>query len=231
MNYIEEIYFKLLIEKNICKKELIRIKDNYNEDNENSEYYIYTCFELSINGKDGKLNNINYYELFPKIILSSHILGKNFELNQEDLFRNVFNRLYFLIIFKYDNSTKKEEENNIWYLGQPFFRKYPFSINYDSKTLGFYFKKENKITKNKFQKMENNERIKNIIKYIAIIIFSLAALYFTYYLGLKAREKRRKRANEMKDDDYEYIPEANKDINEADDKIKGKKFMELNTKF
>ena len=35
----------------------------------------------------------------------------------------------------------------------------------------------------------------------------------------------------MKDDDYEYIPEANKDINEADDKIKGKKFMELNTKF
>ena len=62
--------------------------------------------------------------------------------------------------------------------------------------------------------MENNERIKNIIKYIAIIIFSLAALYFTYYLGLKARERRRrrKRANEMKDDDYEYIPEVNKDI-------------------
>ena len=136
MNYIEEIYFKLLIEKNICKKELTTLQDN-----ENLKYYIYKCFELSIFGKDGRLNNINYYELFPKIILSSHILGKNFELNQEDLFRNVFNRLYYLIIFKYNNSTKKEV-NNKWYLGQPFFRKYPFSINYDSKTLGFYFKKK-----------------------------------------------------------------------------------------
>jgi len=34
----------------------------------------------------------------------------------------------------------------------------------------------------------------------------------------------------MKDDDYEYIPEINKDINSADD-IKDKKLMELNVKF
>ena len=111
MNYIEDIYFNKLIEKNICKKELTKLKDN-----ENSKYYMYKCFELLIMGRDGKLNNINYYELFPKIIFSSHILGKTFELNEEDLFRNVFNRLYFLIIFKYNNSTKKEE-NNKWYLG------------------------------------------------------------------------------------------------------------------
>ena len=62
MNYIEEIYFKLLIEKNICQKELTQLQDN-----ENSKYYIYKCFELSIIGKDGRLNNINYYELFPKM--------------------------------------------------------------------------------------------------------------------------------------------------------------------
>ena len=233
MNYIEDVYFGQLIKNNICKKELIKIKNIYSEDKENSEYYIYKCFELSIKGKGGRLNTINYYELFPKIIFSSHILGKNFELNQEDLFRSVFERLYFLIIFKFNNntSTNKKEENEIWDLGQPFFKKYPFSVNYDSKTLGFYFKKDEKIIKNKIQIMENNEKIKKIIKYIGIIIISFGALYFAYYIGLKAREKRRKRANEMKDDDYEYIPEVNKDINEADDKIKGKKFMELNTKF
>ena len=233
MNYIEDIYFGQLIKDNICKKELIKIENIYSEDKENSEYYIYKCFELSIKGKGGRLNTINYYELFPKIIFSSHILGKNFELNQEDLFRSVFERLYFLIIFKFNNntSTNKKEENEIWDLGQPFFKKYPFSVNYDSKTLGFYFKKDEKILKNKIQMMENNEKIKKIIKYIGIIIISFGALYFAYYIGLKAREKRRKRANEMKDDDYEYIPEVNKDINEADDKIKGKKFMELNTKF
>ena len=79
--------------------------------------------------------------------------------------------------------------------------------------------------------MENNEKIKKIIKYIGIILISFGALYSAYYIGLKAREKRRKRANEMKDDDYEYIPDVNKDINGTDDKIKAKKFMELNTKF
>ena len=45
--------------------------------------------------------------------------------------------------------------------------------------------------------MENNAKIKNIIKYIAIIIFSFIGLYFAYYLGLKEREKRRKRGKEM----------------------------------
>ena len=230
MNYIEDIYFMQLIQKNICKKEVIRMEDIYNEDNENSEYFIYKCFELSINGKGGKLYNINYYELFPKIIFSSHILGKNFELNQEDLFRNVFNRLYFLIIFKNQNTTNKKEENNIWYLGQPFFRRYPFSINYDSKTLGFYFPKEEKITKNKIRIMEKNLKIKKIIKYIGITLISLGSLYFSYYIGLKARERRRKRANEMKDDDFEYIPENKNDINGFDDKNAYYKLMELNTK-
>ena len=160
----------ILIKNNICHKELTKIENIYSEDKENSEYYIYKCFELSIKGKNGKLYNINYYELFPKIIFSSHILGKNFELSQEDLFRSVFERLYFLIIFKNNNNTiNKKEENEIWDLGQPFFKKYPFSINYDSKTLGFYFKKEEEIIKNKIRMMENNEKIKKIIIYIGII--------------------------------------------------------------
>ena len=90
MNYIEDIYFMQLIQKNICKKELIRIEDNYNEDYENSEYYIYKCFELSINGKGGKLYNINYYELFPKIIISSYILGKNFRIKSRRFIQKCF---------------------------------------------------------------------------------------------------------------------------------------------
>ena len=71
MNYIEDIYFGQLIKNNICKKELIKIENIYSEVKENSEYYIYKCFELSIKGKGGRLNTINYYELFPKIIFIS----------------------------------------------------------------------------------------------------------------------------------------------------------------
>jgi hypothetical protein len=34
-----------------------------------------------------------------------------------------------------------------------------------------------------------------------------------YYIGMKVKEGRKKRANELKDDVYEYIPDNKKDIN------------------
>ena len=230
MNYIEDIYFRQLIEKNICRKDLVK---NENE-NEISEYYIFSCYEITIKGRDGRINhNINYYEKFPKIIFSSKAMGKNFILEKEDLFRLIFNKMYFLIIFKNSNLTQKNE-NDVWYLGQPFIKKYPFSINYDSKTIGFYFQKEENDflnnTKNTIKETENNNRLVNVIKYIGVILISFIALYFAYYIGLRARERRRKRANEMKDDDYEYISETNKDVN-GDNDNKNQKFLELNTKF
>ena len=130
-----------------------------------------------------------------------------------------------MIIFKYDNSTKKEKED-IWYLGQLFFKKYPFSINYDSKTIGFYFIKEWNNIYNKI--IENSGKIKIFVKYILIIFLSLGALFFAYYLGYKAKIRRRKKANEMKDDDYEYVPETIKEININNKKPK---LLELNVKF
>ena len=69
-----------------------------------------------------------------------------------------------------------------------------------------------------------------IIKYVIIFLLSFGGLYCAYYIGLKARERRRKKANELKDDDYEYIPEINKDINNFNNN-KEKKFLELNMKF
>ena len=178
---------------------------------------------------------VNYYERFPKIIFNSNTVGKSLELQNEDLFKAFFSKFYFMIIFKKTNNSTQKKEKDIWYLGQPFIKKYPFSINYDSKTIGFYFNKDKEKeiienTKNKFEKMEDHSKIKTIIKYIGIILISLGALYFAYYIGLKAREKRRKRANEMKDDDFEYIPEKNKDINEIEDNNKNQKLLELNSK-
>ena len=213
MNYIEDIYFKQLIEKKICLKDLVKLNNEGEDDN--SEYYIYNCYELMLKGVSSKMYAVNYYERFPKIIFNSNTVGKSFELQNEDLFKALFSKFYFMIIFKKTNNSTQKKEKDIWYLGQPFIKKYPFSINYDSKTIGFYFKKDKE---------------KEIIKYIGIILISLGALYFAYYIGLKAREKRRKRANEMKDDDFEYIPEKNKDINEIEDNNKNQKLLELNSK-
>ena len=70
MNYIEDIYFKELIEKNICIKDLVKLdKDNEGED-ENSEYYVYNCYELMLKGVTSKMYAVNYYERFPKIIFN-----------------------------------------------------------------------------------------------------------------------------------------------------------------
>ena len=230
MNYIEDIYFKELIEKNICYKELVQLGSYDEIGHNNQEYYLFNCYELLIKGKDGKrFDSINYYDKFPKIIFNSLNLGNNFEFDNDDLFKSVFNKLYFLIVCK-NNNTTKDNENDMWYLGQPFFKKYPFSIDYDSKTIGFYFRKEEKYSKNKIQIGENNKRIKNVIKIITIIILSIYALFIAYYIGLKAKERRRKRANEMKDDDYEYIPEITKDINNVNNRYKEKKIFELNSK-
>ena len=236
MNYIEEIFFKELIEKSICQKEQIKLENNNEKENENdnSEFYIFSCYELPLKGKDGRItyNNINYYEIFPKIIFSSHTLGTNFEFTSDDLFKLIFNKFYFLIIFKSDNISQNID-NDIWYFGQPFIKKYPTSINYDSKTIGFYLKKDNKtniIEEKKIQIKEekNNGKIKNVIICIGIILIVCIGLYIAYYIGLKEREKIRKRANEMKDDDYEYITEINKDINGNNEK--NQKILEMNSK-
>ena len=186
---------------------------------------------LPLQGKDGRIthNNINYYERFPKIIFSSHTSGTNFEFTSDDLFKLIFNKFYFLIIFKFDNFSQNID-NDIWYFGQPFLKKYPTSINYDSKTLGFYLKKDNKINiieekKIQIKEEKKNGKIKNIIICLGIIC---VGLYFAYHIGLKEREKRRKRANEMKDDDYEYLTNSNKDINENNQK--NQKILEMNSK-
>ena len=84
MEYIDNIYFNELIEKNICNKDLIRIDTN-NETNEiYSGYYIYNCYNIMIEGRDEKISNINYFEKFPNIIFNSQILGINFEFKKED---------------------------------------------------------------------------------------------------------------------------------------------------
>ena len=187
----------------------------------------------------------NFYKEFPTIIINSKSLGINFELTREDLFEQIYNRDYFLIIFpKTDDSQKNK---NTWYLGEPFYKKYPFTINFDAKTIGFYSEinsaviinktkneknidvnntKENNI---KNENNSNNSKAKSILIKIVEIIAVIGFIIGSYFIGVKVKERRRKRANELKDDCYEYISEDKKDINESD-KEKNQKLVELNSK-
>ena len=236
-NHIDNIFFKKLIDKNICKLDLIKYISNDENDKKfsDNDYYIYSCYKLEFTGQRSQRHpTINYYNEFPNLIFSSKKLEYNFILTNEDLFELISGRYYFLIIFKKNNNTKEKEE---WYLGEPFYKKYIFSVNLEAKTMGFYINKERNINNvndsknndNQNNITQNDERNNNILKYIIEIIIIIGLLFISYYIGVTVRERRRKRANELKDDNYEYLPEKNKNINKHSNDI-NKQFIELNSK-
>ena len=77
--------------------------------------------------------------------------------------------------------------------------------------------------------MHIKKLIKKIIKLLEICL-GIGLLICGYYIGKKVKEGRKKRANELKDDSYEYIQNDYKDINEKGNESKNKQSVELNSK-
>ena len=79
--------------------------------------------------------------------------------------------------------------------------------------------------------MDNDGKIGIIFKYLIEIIVGVILLYIAYYIGVTVKERRKKRANELKDDNYEYLPEKNlkKNINDTNNNDIKKQQIELNT--
>jgi len=224
-NYIDTNFFNNLIKRKICQVDCL------------NDYLIYSCnIEFSQQNSE-----TSYFNEFPELIFSSKKLEYNFIFKSKDLFEQIFDKYYFLIIFK--NNTKVNRKDS-WYLGEPFYRKYTFSMNLDSRTIGFYFEKEgndnqvnsikndSKIDNAKILDDENrhNNKGNNILKYFIEIIIVIGIAFIAFYIGVTIREKRKKRTNELKDENYEYMPEHNKDINEISNNNKKDKLIELNSK-
>ena len=207
-NFIDNNFFNNLIKRKICQIDCV------------NNYLIYSCnIEFSE-------STSNYYSEFPDLIFKSSKLEYNFELKNNDLFEQIYGKYYFLIIFK-NNVTNAS--NDFWHLGEPFYSKYTFSINMDAKTIGFYLNKEANNSKNnsKINSTDdnddmnkndtNNKSMNKILKYSIEIIIVIIIALLAYYIGVTVRERRKKRANELKDDNYEYMPEENENkiINES----------------
>ena len=232
-NLIHKIFFKYLVDKKICSLDLVYI--NESEKNLGNEFYIYSCNHMQFTGQSSQRHQtINYYSEFPKIVINSKSFEYDFEILTKDLFEQIYSRDYFLIIFP--KNIKDMKNKDIWYLGEPFYRRYPFTVNLDAKTLGFYLDK--KIIKPKVNnttglidnKPNNNSKLKNILIRIGEICFGIGLIILAYFIGMKVKEGRKKRANELKDDCYEYISDDKKDINEINGVQKDKQLVELNSK-
>ena len=121
-------------------------------------------------------------------------LGINITFVPKDLFIEKNDKLYFLI----GCDSYNDDE---WYFGNIFLQKYITIINNDAKTM-YILKKEN------FEKGGSDSSYVLKIVLIVILCIIISGLVFGY-LGVKYGKafylKRRKKANELDDDEYDYV--------------------------
>ena len=229
--YLNELNFEINIDHNfiVCMKNYFdNIKksyfDKYIENNMCQERYsplLYREMQYMI------VCNLNIKEdlkNFPSLYFNHRQLNFTFSFDYNELFIELNNRIYFLIIYR-------DAINTIWNFGSLLVKKYPFMFDQDKKTLYFVKLKkyQNNLIEPEKEKNDSNSTLndKDIRKkeskqsfwsenkeYIllgSLFIFLIIGVIFGYAFGRKIWEKHRKaRANEL-DDNYDYTKEDNDD--------------------
>ena len=219
---IYDNYFGNLINKKICVLEIsdrtIYNRTNYFIDTDGS-YSMFIC---------DKNDMKNYIQNFPILYLSHIDYNYIFELTYKDLFMDINNYYYFMILFPHNQTGTSVFED--WHIGLPFLKQYQFILNFDYKYIGFYRTKnfeekdENDENEEKKNDNENNENNKNnneeknnkVFIYILKILFVIILIILAIFFGRALKNQRKKRANELKDDDYEYMEENKNKIEKND---------------
>ena len=199
-NEIEKIFFSELIKNKLC------FVENLDDNIYISQRITYSC-----------LNNQEVQEQiksFPTLYFEIKSNNLTFMFTYKDLFKSFNDRLYFLVSFINYNTSD-------WTMGELFLRKYLASFNYDSKTISFYrnqvdeinYKSQIPDVPNNTNKEENssNLNIGKIIRIIIEILMGITIIVILIVLIKKYKNSRKKHANELDDDDYDYIPKEKKE--------------------
>ena len=186
---IKKHFFQKFFDQKICVEEKVY------EINEKQNNYMIICnseFKTSLS-------------TFPKIYFFNEQYSYIFNLDYNDVFMELNNKIYFLIIFK-------EDMNTIWRVGKIFMKKYPFIFDYDNKRVSFvHLKKYGSGQSNdQSDKSEGDSSIWANIKIYIFIVLLIIAVIIGIFLGKYIWNKqRKKRANELVDDNYEYVDDLN----------------------
>ena len=216
-NLIDKEFFNELFNNKTCRSNIVSFYDKVL--NKEAKYYVYSCERESFQGKDIYYQPIysKPYFNFPSVNFFNKDLNYTFSLLNNNLFI-LKGRVYFLIIFEYEN------KNKIWKMGEPFLSKFKFVFNPDQKTIGFYNPNLPKIDNDLYIKNKignDNEEIYEKEKYskkndlwfyivsISIIIILIGIII---YLGTKLNKVRKKRPNEI-DDNFNYFESEEPIIN------------------
>ena len=185
--YITTTYFKDYIKKGICDLNEVHVNVYY--------YYAIEC--------DKEKFGIEDMKKFPILSLVLVCFQKEFTLNYKDLFTETKYKYFFNIIFNIFITER-------WILGKPFLRKYPLLINFNLQTVGYYnedFKTETEPTNNEDINQGNNTLLseKFLFFLISIVFLLIIASGITcFYIGKHTKKIRKKKANELVDDDFDY---------------------------
>ena len=141
------------------------------------------------------------YKKLPDLNLFGFNFGFNITFTAKELFLEKDDKVYFLIGY----STKSNFE---WEMGNVFLEKYITIFDNDAKLVSIL--KRNDKSSNED---DNNRKENNLGKIIIIIIliFILSGLIFGFlgiFFGKKYFQSRKKKANELNDDDYDYSPNS-----------------------
>ena len=181
-NKIKNIFFNQYLNNSIC--ELKYMTHNLNS------YTMIVCAD-----------NTNFnIKSFPSLNFYHKELNLNFSLNYNDLFEKKNNKYYFLIIYS-------DFSGGYWKIGKPFLKKYQITLNLDSKEINFYDR--NYVIDENTD--DDNKKNNGIIKYYILIgvccILFISLIITSYFFIKKLKGERKKRANELNDDEYEYVEE------------------------
>ena len=133
MQFILNHFFNEHIKNNLC------VLSSYDSDLKN--YFIFYCYD----------NQNLTLDKFPTLNFRIKSENITFQFTHKDLFIKIENKYYFLIIFE-------KFITGFWRFGKPFFLKYTFVYNGDTKTIGFYLKKNINVMDGKNNNNKSEEK-------------------------------------------------------------------------
>ena len=192
-DYIKNNFFEKYLNSNICQEYL-----TYDEFSTYDKYNYIVCNKSDFNQK-----------LFPELSFFNSERNFTFILNNDDLFYEFENKIYCLIIFPI-----YPIDVDYWYIGKPLLLKYKLFMDKDNKVIGLYEYEYNNNNNNNNNSKEDNGKKENYkfnFIYIIIIILLIILVIGILYYFLVIKKTRKKRANELEDNDYEFSSKKDKE--------------------
>ena len=180
----EKTFLNKFLDNKICFQPHLYFTRNY----EQKSFYYYYCKADYIEQMRKEFNTIKFEHKEFKF---------NFTLDFDDLYIRKKNFIFLRIIF--------DESNPNWIFGSPFFSKYTFIFDSDSKEIGFYSPNiNNNILGENFNK---NEKGNSTLKIFLHVLLGIVLIVVGIIVGKKLFGLKRKlRANEL-EEKFEYKPE------------------------